>query len=99
MKRLLLLGALLTGCAHAPPTGILVLHVQPRDARVLLDDQYIGSAAQLSGHRLRINAGVRRVEVTAEGHYAQRREAALTKDGRVELQIDLHPVPDGVRGD
>lgn len=99
MNRLLPFALVLAGCAHAPATGILVLRVKPADARVLLDDQYIGSGGELSGHRLRINAGVRRLEVRAEGHYAQRREANLGKDGRVDLEVDLHPIPEGERGD
>jgi hypothetical protein len=90
----------LGGCAAArPKSGILVLRVGPADARVLLDDHYIGSAQQLSGQRLRINAGRRRIEVSAEGHYAQRREAEVAPGGQAQLDIELHPVPDGVRGD
>ena len=101
MIRALVLGLLYTsGCAASqkPPTGVLVLRLAPPDARVLLDDQYVGSAAQLSGHRLRIHAGHRRIEVSAEGHYAARRDAELLANGQVELKIELHRVPEGERG-
>jgi hypothetical protein len=90
----------LGGCATARPvTGILVLRVTPAEARVLLDDHYIGSGQQLSGQLLRLNAGRRRIEVSAEGHYAQWREADVAPDRQARLDIALHPVPDGLRGD
>jgi hypothetical protein len=97
--RLALFVLALAACAARPVTGILVLHLAPADARVLLDDRYIGSARQLSGHRLRVHAGPRRVEVTADGHYAQRREADVGPNAPAELRIELHEVPDGLRGD
>ena len=94
---LLLAAPVLGGCASARhrSEGYLVLHLRPADARVLLDDHYVGSAAQLSGHRLRLAAGRRRIEVTAEGHYAARREADVHVGEKAELTVDLHPIPDG----
>jgi len=101
MKRLglLLVFLLAEGCAgpRRPPSGILRLRVTPAEARVLLDDRYIGSAAQLSGRPLKLDSGVRRIEVTAEGRYAARREAAITPGGQLDLSIDLRAVPDGER--
>jgi PEGA domain len=99
MKRALLVAVLLTGCAHGKAaTGVLVMRLAPHDARVLIDGEYVGSAGQLSGHRLRMHVGVHRVEVGAEGYYAARREADITRDGNVELQVQLHAVPEGERG-
>jgi hypothetical protein len=100
MKRLLFAVTLASGCAAVkPPQGILVIKVSPPDARVTLDEHYIGSGLQLSGHRLRINAGHRRLEISAEGHYAQRRDAEVPPNGETTLEVQLHEVPDGVRGD
>ena len=96
MKAIFLL-ALVSGCAHHAAQGLLVLRISPPDARVLLDDRYIGSAAQLTGHPLRLDIGVRRIEVEAEGRYAARREARIEQQGRVELTIDLPAIPDGMR--
>ena len=94
--RALVLLALVSGCAHHAAQGVLVLRVSPPDARVLLDDRYIGSAAQLTGHPLRLDTGVRRIEVEAEGRYAARREARIEQQAPVEMIIDLHPIPDGM---
>ncbi len=97
MRRLLIAALIAGGCASSRtvPQGYLVLHLEPADARVLLDDHYVGSAAQLSGHRLRLGAGRRRIEVTAEGHYAMRREADVRAGQKAELTINLHAIPDG----
>jgi hypothetical protein len=98
MKRAFLLTVLLAGCAHAKPTGVLVMRLAPGDARVLIDGEYVGSARQLSGHRLRMHVGVHRVEVGADGYYAARREASVTRDGNVEMRVELHAVPEGEHG-
>ena len=98
MKRALLIASLLAGCAHAKPTGILVMRLAPREARVLIDGEDVGSAGQLSGHRLRMHVGVHRVEVGADGYYAARREPEITRDGNLQLDVQLHAVPDGERG-
>ena len=94
--RALVLLLLASGCAHHVAQGVLLLHVSPPDARVLLDDRYIGSAAQLTGHPLRLDVGTRRIEVEAEGRYAARREASIQPGGKVELDIDLHAIPEGL---
>ncbi len=100
MRRLLLgTVVLVSACAHRPATGILILHATPPDARVLLDDRYIGSAGALSTRPIRLNAGRRRLELSADGHYSARREAEVPPNGRLELSVELHPVPDGMRGD
>jgi hypothetical protein len=100
VKRALIVGAALAlaGCVHAP-TGVLVLHLSPPDARVIVDGDYIGSAQQVSGLRLRMRTGRHRLEVGADGYYAARREPEVVKDGSVEMRVDLHAVPDGIRGD
>ena len=96
MKRTLFLMPLLAACATGPvPQGFLVLNVKPAEARIVLDDRYIGSAEQLSGHRLRLGVGRRRLEVSAEGHYTARREADVKLKQKTELQIELHAIPEG----
>lgn len=101
MTRLALGCALLfsLGCAGSrrPASGILLLHLKPPEARVLLDDRYIGSAAQLSAHPLKLDAGLRRLEISAEGCYGARREARVLPAGRVELSVELLPIPEGAR--
>jgi hypothetical protein len=87
------------GCAHRAATGLLVLHASPPDARVLLDDRYIGSAAVLSSRPMRINVGHRRLEISAEGHYAVRRDAEIAAGRQLEVTVELHRVPEGMRGD
>ncbi|MEO6951976.1 MAG: PEGA domain-containing protein [Polyangia bacterium] len=95
MKTLVLL-VLASGCAHHAAQGVLLLRVSPPDARVLLDDRYIGAAAQLSGHPLALDVGTRRIEVEAEGRYAARREVRIEPQGNASLQIDLHVIPEGL---
>lgn len=99
MIRLALLSLFALGCAgtQRPPAGFLVLRVSPADARVLLDDRYIGSGGQLSGRLLKLDSGTRRIEVSAEGRYGARREAVVTPGNRTELQIELPAVPQGER--
>jgi hypothetical protein len=101
MKYFVLFAIAASGCATAghKSQGLLLLHLKPAEARVLLDDHYIGSAGQLSGHLLKLATGMRRIEVTAEGHYGARREADVRVDHRAELTVELQPVPDGELGD
>lgn len=99
MSRLAILALVLAGCAGSarPPAGYLLLRVSPADARVLLDDRYIGSAGQLTGRVLKLDSGTRRVEVSADGRYGARREAQVSPGGRTELTIELPAVPEGER--
>ena len=99
VRRAALLAFTLGGCAAPVRSGVLVLRVDPADARVLLDDRVIGSGAQLSGRPLKINAGHRRLEIAADGRYAARRDVDLPPGGRVELDVTLRTVPDGEPGD
>ncbi len=89
-----LLLVLASGCAHRAATGLLILRARPPEARVLLDDRYIGSAGALSARPLRLNAGHRRLELSAEGHYPARRDAEITPNGTAELTVELHAVPE-----
>ena len=50
--------------------GVLHLHVKPRDAEVYIDGGLVGQASQFDGlfHKLRLDAGVHRVELRAPGY-------------------------------
>lgn len=50
--------------------GVLHFNVRPRDAEVYVDDERMGKADEFEGlfHRLRLDAGVHRVELRAPGY-------------------------------
>ncbi|KIG12127.1 hypothetical protein DB30_01891 [Enhygromyxa salina] len=74
-----------TGCAHtqggrAAPTSLLAIECDTPDADVWVDGQYIGQIAAVSG-RLRLAAGVHRVEVRKPGHFPVQRTVRVEKQG------------------
>ena len=61
------------GTTSTRPTGepgVLHLNIKPRDAEVYIDGVRVGNADQFEGlfHKLRLEAGVHRVELRAPGH-------------------------------
>ena len=93
---LILLGVILVvGCAHTQggreaPTSLLEITSESPDADVWVDGQYIGQISAVSG-RLRLAAGVHRVEVRKPGHFPVQRTVRVEKQagGTVVVAAEL----------
>jgi hypothetical protein len=107
MKRLVLLVAL-AGCAgptaNAPRADAgLVVAVRCAaggdcavpDARVYVDDKFVGRANELSNQPIPVHAGNRRVEVRADGWFTAYREVPVAHAARAQVDVPLRKVPDG----
>ncbi|HWE31631.1 MAG TPA: hypothetical protein VHB97_26705 [Polyangia bacterium] len=84
------------GCAttgRARPDGQLAVACNVGDARVYLDEVFLGRAADLRGHVVNVRSGSRRVELRADGWFPAYRDVAVPHAGRADLRVDLRPVP------
>jgi hypothetical protein len=86
-----------TGCATTSPArradARLAIACNVPDARVYVDDVFVGRAADLSRHALAVASGSRRVELRADGWFTAYRDVAVPPAGRADLRVDLRPVP------
>ena len=84
------------GCAtmgRTRPDGHLALACNVGDARVYLDEVFLGRAADLRGHVVAVRSGNRRVELRADGWFPAYRDVAVPHAGRADLTVELRPVP------
>ncbi|HUS65534.1 MAG TPA: PEGA domain-containing protein [Kofleriaceae bacterium] len=93
-----------TGCATGGSAvrkadAALMVACPVRDARVYLDDQFVGRAGELGGRTLSVPSGTRRVEVRADGYFTAYRDVPVAKGARERLEVALRPVPVGERGE
>ena len=65
------------------------------DARVYVDDHFIGRAADLGEQPMAVRSGSRRVEVRADGWFTAYREVGVVKAGQARVEVPLRKVPDG----
>jgi hypothetical protein len=65
------------------------------EARVYVDDQLIGRAAELEGHPVAVRAGSHRVEVRSDGWLTAYRDATVAHGGRTTVEVPLRRVPEG----
>lgn len=86
------------GCASAPatqgaspPSSLLVLEVEPREASVYIDGDYQGQVEGWSGGAIPVRAGARRVELRAPGHLTQRFDVDVAAREEVTLRVKLEP--------
>ena len=107
MKRVVLLAAL-AGCAgttaQAPraDAGIVVAvrcaaagDCSVPDARVYVDDKFVGRAVELGDQPIPVHAGNRRIEVRADGWFSAYREVPVAHAARAKVDVPLRKVPDG----
>ena len=98
-RRLLYLSvcALVAGCFQTPRAVVPVrLHRtpnSPRDAEVVIDEEYIGPLYLVVTQGLRLPVGRHRVTVTREGYFPWDR-LIETDRAPVELAVDLVPIPE-----
>ncbi len=99
MRHLFLLLSFLVfvaSCASSRPsasqeTGLLRLEIEPSDATIWVDDQYLGQANGWLEGTLRVPVGVRRLELQAEGFMTQRFDIAITTHEEVILRLAMQP--------
>ena len=65
------------------------------EARVYVDDKFVGRAVELAGRTIGVRAGTRRVEVRADGWFTAYREVPVAPKGRARVEVPLDKVPDG----
>ena len=92
----------LFACGHASPVARrpdarLALKVNVPDARVYIDEKFVGRAADLGD--LPLPSGRRRVEILADGWFAAYRTVPLAPGQTQTLDVTLRHVPDGEPGD
>jgi hypothetical protein len=90
---------LLSACAgpnaaRREPGALLEVSCQVLDARVYVDDTFVGRADSLAGKPLTVRAGARRIEVRADGWFTAFRDITLTPNGRGRVEVELRPVPE-----
>ncbi len=75
---------------HAPEAGLLSLATEPVDAEVLVDGQSVGRTP----FRLKVEGGMKKVELVAEGFetYAREVPADATSGGAATWKVQLKPV-------
>lgn len=95
-------GATLAGCAHGPPVrradAQLVISCPVDDARIYVDDEFVGRAVELRARTLAVVHGTLRIEVRADGWFTAYRDVPLAPGARGRLDVELHRVPDGEPG-
>jgi hypothetical protein len=83
-----------TGASAGPrPDGRLAVACNVGDARVYLDDVFIGRAADLRGRAILVRSGSRRVELRADGWFPAYRDVAVPHAGRAAVTVELRAVP------
>ena len=85
-----------TSCATSQPrvaqkTGLLRLEVEPSDAIIWVDGEYLGQANGWLEGTLRLPVGARRVELEAAGYMSQRFDIAITNHEEVILRLAMQP--------
>jgi hypothetical protein len=100
MVRLALLAVVLSAAActakvPAPPApdAFLLLHVQPDDATVRVDDRVIGSARTIRSRWVAVSHGRHRLAVNAPGFDPLEEDVELAP-GRHERTLELAPTPE-----
>lgn len=82
-----------SSCAHSPASaqarGLLRLQIEPPDADLYVDHDYMGSVDGWRGQTLRLPSGLRMVEVRAPGYISQRFDVEIEPDVEVTLRLQM----------
>jgi len=92
---LLLAACAPTGRVVRKPDASLSLRCNVEQARVYLDDAFVGRAGELAGRALPVVSGARRVELRADGFFSAYRDVDVAKGAAATLDVQLHKIPDG----
>jgi hypothetical protein len=91
----------LAGCATTSARkadAAVILNCAVDDARVYVDETFVGRAVELRNRALPVASGTLRVEVRADGYFTAYRDLPVPKGARGRLDVALRPVPDGEPG-
>jgi hypothetical protein len=92
----------LAGCAHGPaarkPDAQLLVSCPVDDARVYLDETFVGRAVELRARPLRVVHGTLRLEVRADGWFTAYRDVPVAPGAAARVDVPLHRVPEGEPG-
>jgi hypothetical protein len=80
------------------PDAALAVECDVAEARVYVDDTFVGRADELALRPAPVHAGARRVEVRADGYFSAFRDVAIAPGERARMRVGLHRVPDGDSG-
>ncbi|HWZ90227.1 MAG TPA: PEGA domain-containing protein [Polyangiaceae bacterium] len=94
----LLLILSLTSCEPGvgrPAVSLSLAHSakSPRDAAVLIDEEYIGPLGYVSARGVRLPIGKHRITVEKPGYFPWDRLVEADRDP-IQLNIELEPIPD-----
>ncbi len=97
MPLVLLVGVALIACG--PPAKVPTVSMRmvgdPPQARVIVDEQYIGSLAFVASRGVALPVGSHRITVEAPGFFPQDQVVAVEEgDAPVKLDVHLVRVPD-----
>jgi len=92
-----LLVSLFAGCGP-PPKGAVPLHfdrttASPRDASVMIDEQYVGPLAYVAAHGVILPVGEHRITVEKSGYFPYDMLVTADRD-RIDLKVVLQRIPD-----
>jgi hypothetical protein len=92
-----LVASLLTGCVHdVTPANTLKLRRDPetpRDASVIIDEQYIAPLGVVAAQGVRLPVGEHRVSVEKTGFFPYDR-LVVSDRAPIFLDVKLEPIPD-----
>lgn len=80
------------------PDATLTITCPVDDARVYVDEIFVGRAVELREHTLHVVSGVHRVEVRADGFFTAYRDVPASSGAPGRLEVPLRRVPDGEPG-
>jgi hypothetical protein len=89
---------LTTACLSQQVRAAVSLSLQrgertPRDASVLIDEQYIGPLSYVAAHGVRLPVGTHRITVQKQGYFPWDRLVEADRDP-IFLNVELERVPD-----
>lgn len=81
---------------RSPTKAFLVLRLEPGDAAVYLDGEFLGKASEIARLHgaLAVAPGAHRLEVVRPGYRADSRDVSLAPGQRLELVLSLEPEAD-----
>lgn len=79
-----------------PKRGFLAVRVEPGDAAVYLDGEFLGSGGELARLHgaVAVAPGPHRIEAARPGYRSESREVTVEADGRIEVEFALKRGPD-----
>jgi hypothetical protein len=91
------LGAGPVACMHTPravvPVRLQRAPTTPRDADVIVDEEYIGPLYLIAVQGLRLPVGRHRVTVTSQGYFPWDRLVDADRNP-IQLSVELVPIPE-----